>query len=334
VKLINMSQHASARALVIGVALAGGSAAGCGGGGDDEPISYTPVSAMNDGGLYTLQLGALKLAIDGTRGARITEWSLRGTNVLVTREQNGSYGSTYWPSPQSSWCAAGAACWPPVAAIDTQAYTGDIDAQTNIIRLTSAAGSIDGFAGSAVTLTKQLVPVPDSGAVDVTYTLANTSPSVAVEVAPWLISRVATGGLTFFGQGNGAVTYAPDSDPAFAVSAAAGDLWYESAPVGHNSKAFADGTGWLAHVTPDRLLTVLAHPDIQPADAAPGEAEIEVFTNGDYVEIESQGPLTAVAAGETLTWTVRWKLRRLAAGTPVAAGSAELASFAAATLAE
>jgi len=319
--------------LICVVALVGVSAGGCGGGGD-EPISYTPVSATNDGDLYTLQLGALKLVIDGARGARITEFSLKGTNVLVTRDESGTYGSTYWPSPQASWCAAGAACWPPIAAIDTQPYTGDIDAQTNVIRLTSAEASIDGFPGSAVTLTKELAPAPDSGAVDVTYTLANTSPSVGVDVAPWLISRVATGGLTFFGQGTGPTTYASDSDPAFAVTDGAGNLWYQSAPVAHNSKAFADGTGWLAHVTPARLLYLMAHPEIQPADAAPGEAEIEVFTNGDYVEIESQGPLTTVAAGQTLTWTVRWKLRRIPGGTSVAAGSAGLASFATATLAE
>jgi hypothetical protein len=314
-------------------ALLGVSAGACGGGGD-EPLSYTPVSATNDGGLYTLQLGALKLVIDGTRGARVTEFSLKGTNVLVTRDDTGTYGSTYWPSPQSSWCAGGVACWPPAAAIDTQPYAGDIDAQTNVIRLTSAEASIGGFAGSAVTLTKQLVPVPDSGAVDVTYTLANTSPSVSVDVAPWLISRVATDGLTFFGRGSDAVVYAPDSDPAFAVSEAGGDLWYQSAPVTRNSKAFADGAGWLAHVTPDRLLYVMAHQDISPASAAPGEAEIEIFTNGDYVEVESQGPLTTVAPGQALTWSVRWKLRRVPGGTAVTAGSAALASFATATLAE
>jgi len=306
---------------------------GCGG-GSDEPISYTPVSATAESGLYTLQLGALKLVIDGTRGGRITEWTFKGTNVLVTRDENGTYGSTYWPSPQSSWCAAGAACWPPAAAIDTQPYTGDIDAQANTIRLTSAEASIGGFADSAVTLTKQLTPVPDSGAVDVTYTLTNTSPTVSVDVAPWLISRVAPGGLTFFGQGSGPVTYAPDSDPTFAVSEAAGDVWYQSAPVAHNSKAFADGTGWLAHATTDRLLYVMSYPDIQPAEAAPGEAEIELFTNGDYVEIESQGALTTVAPGQALTWTVRWKLRPVPGGTTVASGSAALASFASATLAE
>jgi hypothetical protein len=102
----------------------------------------------------------------------------------------------------------------------------------------------------------------------------------------------------------------------------------------HNSKALADGTGWLAQVTPPRLLALLASPDIQPADAAPGEAEIEVFTNGDYVEIENQGALTALAPGDTSTWTVRWKLRPLPAGTAVAAGDPGLAAFASTTLAE
>ena len=60
----------------------------------------------------------------------------------------------------------------------------------------------------------------------------------------------------------------------------AGALWYASGPVTHDSKAFADGTGWLAQVTPERLLYLVSYPDIQPTDAAPGEAEIELFTNG------------------------------------------------------
>jgi hypothetical protein len=130
------------------------------------------------------------------------------------------------------------------------------------------------------------------------------------------------------------VTYAADTDPTFLVTEGAGDLWYQSAPVRHDSKAFADGTGWLAQATPQRLLYLASFPDIQPADAAPGEAEIEIFTNSSYVEMEAQGALTAIAPGAALTWTVRWKLRRLPAGATVAVGSAELASLAAASLAE
>ncbi len=309
-------------------------AGACGGGGDSAP-SYTPVSATTDGELYTLALGDLRMVIDASKGARITEFSLEGTNVLIDADVGGAnYGSTYWVSPQSSWCAAGGGCWPPIAAIDTKPYTGGIDPDLNAINLTSGEASIGQFADSAVTLNKRFVPVPGSGAVDVAYALTNTSATVSVSVAPWQISRVAAGGLTYFGQGTGAVTYAADSNPAFTVTEADGALWYEFGPVTHNSKALADSTGWLAHVTPDRLLYLQSYPDIEPADAAPGEAELEIFTNSDYVELEPQGMLTTVAPGGTLSWTVRWKLRRVPGGTTVAAGSAGLTSFAGAALAE
>src|SRR6516165_10463754 len=102
-------------------ALALACAGACGGGG--KTPTYTPVTVTNDGTLYTLQLGDLEMVVDGSRGARVTEFSLFGTNVLVTRDQNGTYGSTFWPSPQSSWCAAGGGCWPPPAAIDSGPYT-------------------------------------------------------------------------------------------------------------------------------------------------------------------------------------------------------------------
>jgi hypothetical protein len=316
------------------VAVLGLLAGGCGGGGSAKAPTYTPVAATTDGSLYTLALGPLKMVVDAGHGARITSFSYDGTDVLVSRDVNGTnYGATYWPSPQSSWCTAGGACWPPIAAIDTQPYTATID-DANTITLTSGAASITAFPGSAVTVTKQLTPVPESGAIDVAYTLTNTSASVAVSVAPWQVSRVATGGMTFFGQGSGDVSYAADSDPAFTVTEAEGDRWYAFAPVSLYSKAFADGTGWLGQVTPDRLLYLQSFPDIQPSEAAPGEAEVEIFTSGDYVEIEPQGALATVAPGAALVWTIRWKLRPLPAGATVAAGNAGLASFAADTLAE
>jgi hypothetical protein len=309
-------------------------AGACGGEGDSAP-SFTPVSATSDGAVYTLTLGSLKMVIDGAKGARITEFSLDGADVLTDRDVNGTnYGATYWPSPQASWCATGGGCWPPPAAIDNQPYTGAIDADTNVIRLTSGATALGAFADSSVTVIKEFTPKPESGAIDVTYTLTNASAATTVSIAPWQVSRVAVGGLTFFGKGDAPVTYAADSDPAFVVTEEADTQWYDFAPVGHNSKALADGTGWLAHATEDRLLYLLAYPDIQPSEAAPGEAEVELFTGGAYVEIEPQGAVTSIAPGATLPWTVRWQLRRLPSATTVAPGSADLASFASATLAE
>ena len=309
-------------------------AGACGGGGGDKAPVFTPVSVTSDGSIHTLTLGDLKMVIDGAKGARITEFSLQGTNVLVTSDVNhDNYGSTYWPSPQASWCALGGGCWPPPAAIDTGPYTAGADA-VNSIGLASGEQSIAGIPDSAISVMKVFTPVPESGAIDVTYTLSNVSPSVSVSLAPWQVSRVAAGGLAFFGPGSGPVTYAPNTASTFTVDEMAGALWYASGPVSHDSKAFADGTGWLAQVTPERLLYLVSYPDFQPAAAAPGEAEIELFTNGSYVEVEQQGSLAALRPGGGLTWTVRWKLRRVPGGTTVAAGDADLLSFATAALAE
>jgi hypothetical protein len=256
--------------------------------GDSEaPISYTPVSATSEGDFHTLQLGDLKMVVQASRGARITEFSLRGTNVLVTVNENMNYGATYWPSPQSIWCTTGVNCWPPPSVIDNEPYAGGADA-ANLLHLMSPETSIATVTDSAITVGKHFRPVPESGAIDVSYTLTNSSPTVSIALAPWQVTRVPAGGITFFGQGSGQPTYATDSDPTFMLTEGAGGLWYESATVRHDSKALADGAGWLAHATPERLLYLQSHPDLQPADAAPGEAEIEVFTNSSYVEAEAQ----------------------------------------------
>jgi hypothetical protein len=308
--------------------------AGACGGGDDKPPVFTPVSVTSDGSIHTLTLGDLKMVIDGANGARITEFSLQGTNVLVTRDaQHDNYGSTYWPSPQASWCALGGGCWPPPAAIDTGPYTGGADA-ANSIGLVSGEQLIAGIPDSAITVMKQFTPVPDSGAVDVTYTLSNVSPTVSVWLGPWQLSRVAAGGLAFFVQGIGPVTYAPSTADTFTVNEMGGVLWYASGPVTHDSKAFSDSIGWLAQVTPERLLYLVSYPDTPSASAAPGEAEIELFTNGSYVELEQQGAGMAIPPGGSLIWTVRWKLRRVPGGTTVAPGNAELVGLALAALAE
>jgi hypothetical protein len=309
-------------------------AGACGNSSGDKPVSYTPVTATSDGNLYTLTMGDIKMVVDASTGARITELSLGGTNVLETAAEQTNYGSTYWPSPQSSWCAAGGGCWPPIAAIDSQPYSGSIDDAAKAINMASGAATIPTVADSALTIAKQFTPVPASGSIDVTYTLTNTSPSVSLSVAPWQVTRVAAGGITFFAPGTGTVTYQADSDPAFMTTAAAGDLWYQSAPVHHDSKAFADGTGWLAQATPDKFLFLTSFPDIQPTDAAPGESEIEFFTDSSYVELEDQGTYTALAPGQALTWTVRWKLRRLPSNASLTVGDPQLAAFATTTLAE
>src|SRR4029078_10710494 len=133
------------------------------------------------------------------------------------------------PSPQSTWCAAGTDCFPAPAGIDSEPYTGSVGA-ANSIELASAATPIPTIPDSAIAVGKRFRPVPEKGAVDVTYTLTNTSPTVSVSLAPWQVSRVASCGLTFFGQTSDPVTYAPDSDPLFVATDYYGFRWYAAAP--------------------------------------------------------------------------------------------------------
>ena len=70
-----------------------------------------------------------------------------------------------------------------------------------------------------------------------------------------------------------------------------------------------DGKGWL-NFRDNGLVLTQRFPDIAPEEAAPGEAEIQVYIDArkSFVEIEAQGPYTELAPGEKLDWTVRWYL--------------------------
>ncbi len=299
---------------------------GAGGAGGNVSNVYQPVTASNQNNLYTLQMGPIKLVVDASVGARITEFSYDGTNVLTGSEvdtntappAHNNYGSTFWTSPQSTWN------WPPVTAIDSLPYTGSVDSPNNSIQLVSQVATI---GGAQLTLTKKFVAVPSSGAIDVVYSLANAASSVKLTAAPWQISRVAgSGSLTFFGKGIGTYT----NSGTLSLTEQDGIYWYNFVAASGDSKAKSDGLGWIAHATASSLLLLFSYPDVQPSEVATNEAEVEIYTgaHGDYVEIEPQGVYQDIVPGSALEWTVRWKLRKIPSGTAVAVGSTDLATFA------
>jgi hypothetical protein len=154
--------------------------------------------------LITLDLGGARMVVDAAKGARITELSIAGVNILSGPAiNNQNFGSTFWPSPQTLWN------WPPVKALDTDQYTGGVDSATGVVRLDSEPGAlpmVDGYP--KLRLSKTFLPLPEKNAVDVTYAMANvsTNGASAVTTAPWQITRVrGVGGLTFFAKGPGPV---------------------------------------------------------------------------------------------------------------------------------
>jgi hypothetical protein len=273
--------------------------------------SVVPVA---NGSLYSFQFGDTQFAVDARLGGRIVTFALSGRNILTGPAVDpANFGSTFWPSPQSDWG------WPPPTEIDGAPYAASLDGA--VLSLSGATA-----AGLGLAVEKKFSADSQAGVVTVVYTLANRG-SKARQATPWEITRVAAGGLTFFPMGEGGPRKGPQD--LLNPTVVNGVAWfpYNAAAITADQKLFADGReGWIAHVDGD-LLLVKSFADTLPSQAAPGEAEIEIYANAahTYVEVENQGAYVNLAPGAAAAWTVRWMLRKLdLASTPARAGSAPL----------
>lgn len=276
--------------------------------------SIVPVSS---GSLYTFQFGDTLFTVDANQGGRIVTFAISGHNVLTGPTVDAAnFGSTFWSSPQSDWN------WPPPPEIDSAPYVASLDGA--VVSLSGAT-----VTGLGLAVEKRFSADGQAGAVTVVYTIANRG-GQARQVAPWEITRVAAGGLTFFPMGEGGPRKGPQD--LLNTTIVNGVAWfaYDAAAITADQKLFADGLGgWIAHVDGD-LLLVKSFADTLPAQAAPGEAEIEIYANAGhtYVEVENQGAFVNLAPGAATTWTVRWILRKLdVASTPASVGSAALVAL-------
>lgn len=279
-----------------------------------DAIDSVPVIPVLSGTVYSFAFADTVFAVDAAKGARIVTFSLLGRNILTvpTPAEMNNTGSTFWPSPQSDWS------WPPPSQIDPGPYTGSPIG--GLLSLTSAPAPTLGLV-----VTKEFSVDSRAGVVTIQYGLVNHG-TAARSAAPWEITRVAAGGLTFFPMGDGVPS--KGSQDLLPLKIVDGVAWfaYDATLIPNDQKVFADGhEGWIAHVDGD-LLLVKSFTDTPVAQAAPGEAEIEIYTNAahTYIEVENQGAYTKIAAGAKSVWPVRWFLRKLDPSVSVTVGSAEL----------
>jgi len=249
-------------------------------------------------------------------GGRIVSLKMDGQNFLTGKAINAdNWGSTFWTSPQQAWG------WPPSEEIDKKPYKVTFNGDTPV--LTSEKDSKLGFV-----IKKEISGNAEDTSFTITYSITNESDS-AQKVAPWEISRVHPGGLTFYPSGAGA----KKGDLASLTQDVNGITWfnYESEKIpGGVPKLLADGAeGWLAQVNDGRIL-IKKFPNVAQEKIAPGEGEIEMYTNPDksYVEIEQQGAYETLNPGATVTWEVHWFLRTLPKSVKVEVGSKSLLSYA------
>ena len=246
-------------------------------------------------------------------GGHITAFSLGGRNCLVT--DAAEVGSTFWPSPQSSWG------WPPPFILDKGRYHVE-HSDDQKIAVASDVCSITAFSVS-----KRLEW--QGSWLHIDYTLRNCS-EIAQPVAPWEITRLP-GGLSFYpAQTPPRQMSVPNGEPQDCnAELASGCVWHDYAPHtqrGH-AKLFGFGGGWLANLHDD-LLFIKRFPPVEAQHLAPGQALIEIYAHGDcsapYIELEQQGRYVRLEPQAWLTWPVSWRVVHCP-GNP---GYAELATLA------
>jgi len=237
-----------------------------------------------------------------------------GNNFLTSNEIHPIFwGSTLWPSPQKIWGG------PDLIELDRSMYTDTVFGNT--LKMVSKPDPKSGFI-----FTKDISVNNKLGAFELRYSITNGSDTDR-KVAPWEVTRVQTGGLTFFPTGQG-VRW---GNIASLVKESNSISWFnyepDKIPSTHN-KFFSDGKeGWIAQVN-NGIIFIKYFKDEPQELAAPSEAEIEVYTNPDktYVEVEVQGAYTMLKPGASLTWTVFWYIKKLPK-MKVETGSQELIDF-------
>jgi hypothetical protein len=272
-----------------------------------------PISSNNR---CIFEVGSARFEVEPALGGRIVSARVDAAELLIGPSAHAqNFGSTFWTSPQADWH------WPPVAAIDHLPYSAS--REDGAFTLTSARVSGAEPVMNDVVVEKRFSVDDEREALLVRYTIRNLGLSPK-RFAPWEITRVAPFGLTFFAHAT--EPFAAKGGILPPLTTAAGCAWFRyQSSVAHHSKLFASGNGWIAHVTPERLLLVKTFPRVAPEAFAPNEAEIEVYaanhpTEGRYVEVENQGAYEAIAPGVASSWAVRWYLRPLPPTVPASPG--------------
>lgn len=254
-------------------------------------LSAQTVNTLENG-RYSISVGDVILTVDAARGGKVVSYKYQDKEVLSTTRMPNSFGSTFWTSPQKEWN------WPPVPEFDTKPFNAEV--KDGVLVLTGDKSARFGYR-----IRKEFSTDTKDNAIVIKYTIINESGETR-QVAPWEISRVPNGGVVFF--------EAKEATPANNMKGLPftyeyGAAWYVMDEDKENRKINADGTGWLAFCD-NGLMFVKKFENIKQSDAAPAEAEIQIYANPGktFVEIEEQGAYTTLNAGDSVDWTVRWYL--------------------------
>lgn len=273
-----------------------------------QSIAQTEVAILADSSGYNvLQYGKTRIVMDPEVGARIVSLRFNNNELLTGKEiEPDYYGSSLWLSPFSDF-------WPQSGVLDKYSY--EVRKIENGYSYMSQLDTLNNLQyGKAVRYD------PECAGLELEYVIKNFSDSIK-KLSSWEVTRLYKDGISFFpinpNSGEKIVHLAKSIESKLKDHI----LWHSYDPEdilkkGERPKLFADGKeGWIAYVR-DNILFVKSYQDVEFANFAPGEQEIEIYVNPDlpYIEIEIQSPYTFLMPGESLIWNVHWHLEKLPEG--------------------
>lgn len=266
---------------------------------------------------YLLKFANLEISVDPLAGGRISSLKLGNKEILITKETDPfSYGSTFWPSPQSVWK------WPPPFPLDQAPYEV-INSENKIILKSKIDDAL------SMQFKKEISISEKDTAIQILYSIINTS-NTDNKVAPWEITRMPKGGLVFFPKGL-TKPKAKSFDP-IPYKESKNILWYKikkDEKLNNHLLSVSDGAGgWLAYAF-DEYIFIKSFDDVLPENQAPNEGEIPIYidSKSQNVEIEVQGPYTNIKPGKELIWKMKWFAREIPNNLKPESGNKELIEF-------
>lgn len=268
---------------------------------------------------YSVTVANVYFEINADMGGRVSSFTINGEQIIHNDWTEALLaGSTFWPSPQSVWG------WPPSSVLDSDPYAASVS-EKKIILESDTDSNID------LSFVKTVYADLIDTSVSIEYTIKNTSAS-SQQWAPWEVTRVPAKGITFFEKGEGSIS----GSLANKTTESASCIWYDQTNNVGQDKFFCDGKGWIAHLDINNHLFIKKFENIDKSSAAPGEAEVEVYTapNHSYTELEDQGMYATIESNSSFTWKVKWFARILPSGIDAVVGNQQLVNYVKSTIGE
>lgn len=262
---------------------------------------------------FELRNGLVTLSVI-KQGGRIVSFRYMTNEIVTQASEHENFGSTLWLGPQSNWG------WPPYQTLDEEKYHAICNSDS--ITLISEPDTISGFQ-----VTKRIKSDRERNCFVITYLIKNIS-TVTKQTDAWEVTRVPSGGLSFFPEGE--IANLPKSNLK-GVTHSQGYYWFQCGQdkFAGGQKLFASASGgWLAHVH-QTLLFIKKFKDISSDLLAPQQGEVEIYAHGDrsYIELENHSRYETLLPGKTLKYEVEWYLIPLSSSIKAETGNLELVDF-------